>query len=741
MSKTETTPSKQEVPSDQNRDVPLLLVLEQLCKFHGLRYSKQQALSGVPNSDNTLPIELFAQCGENLGLKTLIKSERASELSPLVYPAIVLFKDGSAALVHGYGKKRKSFLVELPGHGLKELTKKQLDRDCVGTSIIATVADQGSKTFGVSEQEDSHNHWLWSSVLKAWPSWVYMVITAVVVNLLGLALPLFVMNVYDRVIPYNSISTLWALVTGVSIALFLDFVLRLMRSALISNASQRVDMTVSSRLFRNAMDTKLSQRNQSAGELANQVREFESIKDFFTSTGLLAIVDLIFIGVFLTALWFIVSKLALVPLIAVPIVLIITLIIQWPLARAVKKSQSAQSSRHSVLVESLTGIETVKAISAEGVMQKRWEDAVARNVRAGASIGIWSSAAIFFSAFIQQAVSVVLITWGVFLIAEGEITIGALIASNILAGRVLAPLGGIATTLVRLQQSFGAFGHLNRFMKLDGDHKTAPDSSATISQGRIEIRDVGFAYPGNQHEVLQDISLRIAPGERVAILGRVGSGKSSLGKLLCGLYETTKGAIIVDDSDTRHYSIADLRNTIGYVSQEPELFTGTLRDNILMASGDAERLEESVRVSGCLSIAQSHPLGFDMPVGERGKALSGGQRQSVALARVLACDHKILFLDEPTSQMDTRSEAAFLAAFRDWIQPDTTLILSTHRASLLDLVNRVVILEKGKIIADGPKEAVLQKFAPSMVNSPSNPRKPKVSVQTKTPSKPRSRGQ
>jgi ATP-binding cassette subfamily C protein LapB len=309
---------------------------------------------------------------------------------------------------------------------------------------------------------------------------------------------------------------------------------------------------------------------------------------------------------------------------------------------------------------------------------------------------------------VQQCVSVVLIIWGVYLVGAGSITIGALIASNILAGRVLAPLGSIAMTLARAQTSFSALKQLNQMMRLDRDHKAPPDGGGRIDHGRLEMRDLAFAYRGQQTNALDGLSLRIAPGERVGIVGRVASGKSTLGKLLCGLYTADKGAVIIDGTDVRHVWMADLRKAVAYVGQEPELFAGSLRENILFGRPDEEKgFEEATHASGIASLAQSHPLGYALQVGERGRAISGGQRQAVAIARALLGKPRVIFLDEPTSAMDNLTEAAFIRSFRNWLKPDTTLILATHRVSMLELVDRLVVLENGRVAADGPKDKVL----------------------------------
>jgi ATP-binding cassette subfamily C protein LapB len=689
---------------------PLLAALEYLAGHHGKPFSKAAVLQGLPLQGGLLTLDLFARGAERLGFEAKIVNRRPSEVSGLVCPFIVLLKSGDAAVVIEKRHRARTVPVIVPGvSDVKKKRLSELDRE--GLDTVIYVADRRQQDAVASEAAMTRRmkgHWLWSVVMRLWPTWMYVILAALVINLLGLALPLFVMNVYDRVIPNNSVATLWALAAGVVIALGADFVLRMLRAGVIENSGRRVDMRVSSVLFEQALDASMASRATRAGEFANHIREFESVRDFFTSSSIVSAIDLLFIGVFLGLLYVIVGELALVPLLAVPVVLVATLLIQIPLSRSVNAAQLTKTSRHTILVESMVSIETVKAVAGEGVLQKKWEDAVAGSVRASSSMRFWSSLAMYFSMTVQQCVSVVLIIWGVYLVGAGSITIGALIASNILAGRVLAPLGSIAMTLARAQTSFSALKQLNHMMRLDRDHKAPPDGGGRIDHGRLEMRDLAFAYRGQQTNALDGLSLRIAPGERVGIVGRVASGKSTLGKLLCGLYTADKGAVIIDGTDVRHVWMADLRKAVAYVGQEPELFAGSLRENILFGRPDeAKGFEEATHASGIASLAQSHPLGYALQVGERGRAISGGQRQAVAIARALLGKPRVIFLDEPTSAMDNLTEAAFIRSFRNWLKPDTTVILATHRVSMLELVDRLVVLENGRVAADGPKDKVL----------------------------------
>jgi ATP-binding cassette, subfamily C, bacterial LapB len=687
---------------------PYLAALEYLARYHGRSFSRADILQNLPISAGKLDAALFCRAAERVGLQAKVMVRQPSTVSGLVCPFIVPMKNGDVGVATEKRLRGKTRIVIPETPHVLNMAPADLDLHATGTVILVADTDREAFSGPQSAIPQKRGHWLWSVAARFWPTWLYVLFAALFINLLGLALPLFVMNVYDRVIPNYSISTLWALAIGVAIALVFDFILRMLRAVVIDHTGRRIDMNVSSSLFEQAMDASMASRPANTGEIASNIREFETVRDFFTSSGIASIIDLLFIGIFLGVLWLLVGPLVLVALIAVPLVLGVTLFIQIPLGRSVASAQKTITNRQSLLVEALTAIETVKAHSAEGVMQRKWENAVSGSVRASSAIRFWSSLAMYFSMFVQQSVSVVIIVWGVFLVAAGEITIGALIASNILAGRVLAPLSGIAMTLARAQQSFSALRQLNRLMKLDRDHAPLRHDAGSIQSGRLEIRNLGFAYSGQGPDALNGLTLSIAPGERVAIVGRVGSGKSTLGKVLCGLYRPVSGTVLIDNKELRHFQMAELRKALIYSGQDAELFSGTIRENILMARPVSKAwFEACAHAAGVAAIVKSNPMGYALQVGERGRALSGGQRQAIALARAMIAEPAIMFLDEPTSAMDNLSEAAFVSGFREWLPDSMTLIIATHRASLLALADRLIVMENGRVAADGPKDKVL----------------------------------
>ena len=707
-----------QVPAPDVDDAPdaedhLLACLEYVARGFGKPFSRASAMNGLPLDGHILTANLLPRAAERVGLNARLVRRRVKRVPAIVAPFIVLLDSGEACVVTAKkaGGRRAKVVFPSYSHDARSVKVADLDADATGYVFYLTPDLHSRDALHVGGAQASTNkHWFWPAVRRFWPSWVQIVIAALVINLLGLALPLFVMNVYDRVIPNLAIPTLWALAAGVVIALIFDFLLKQLRAHILDRTGRRVDMKVAASLFEHALAVSMAERSGPAGAIANQIREFESVRDFFTSSSIIAITDFLFIGVFILVLLAIVGPIAYVPLAAVPLVLIVTLLIQIPLSRAVKSTQLQASQRHSILVEGLVGTETIKAVSGEGVMQRRWEDAIAATARANSKVKFWSSSAVMFTASVQQAVSVIIIVWGVFLVSDSVITIGGLIAANILAGRVLAPLGNIAMTLARAQQAFTAMRDLNVFMKLKTDRNEEIAHGRIVKEGKVEFKDVCFSYPGSQTEALRDVSFTVYPGERIGFIGRVGSGKTTIGKLLAGLYGPQRGAVLIDDIDIRGFEAADLRGGVGFVSQEPELFMGTLRQNLTLGRPTATEHEiaRAMRVAGVDEIAAVHPLGLGMPIGERGKGLSGGQRQAVALARMLIRMPQILFLDEPSSAMDTVTEAALIEHLEAESYRGQTLLICTHRSSFLKLVDRLLVVEGGRIVADGPKEEVLR---------------------------------
>ena len=569
--------------------------------------------------------------------------------------------------------------------------------------------------------ENDNNSWFWGTIFKGWPIYGESIFASFMVNLFALAIPLFVMNVYDRVIPNSAMDTLSVLATGVAIVLGFDFLLRTLRSYFIDIAGKRADLALSSSIFEKLLGTRMEAQDNSSGAVANHMREFEGLRDFFTSASLTTLIDLPFLVIFLIVIWMIGGPIVIIPLLAVPIVLTAALLIQIPLHKAVSETFKESNQKHAILVEALSGNETIKSEGAEGVMQQKWEYYIQKLAKSGMKSKLWSTLATNFTTFMHQATTIGIVIYGVHQISAGEMSVGALIASTILTGRALAPLTGIAGLLLRFRQSKVALKALHGMMAKPVDR---PESTEYLQrpppEGSIELRDISFHYPqaadensegtrNSEDNALNKINLSISAGEHIAIIGRIGSGKSTLQKLLLGLYQPQEGAILIDNTHLNQLDPATIRREMGYVSQDIVLFKGTLRENISFANPEADddAVLAAAKLAGVDEFASQHPKGYDLMIGERGVGLSGGQRQTVAMARAILLQPPIILLDEPTSSMDSGAEQSWKNRFTPFLK-NRTLILVTHRSSLLSLADRVVVLDKGRIAADGPRDQVLQ---------------------------------
>ena len=539
-----------------------------------------------------------------------------------------------------------------------------------------------------------------------------MAFASVVINLIGVISPLFVMNVYDRVIPNNAVDTLWVLAIGILIAYLFDFLLRNLRSYFVDVAGRNADVVLSSRLVQKVLTMRLDAKPESTGALVNNLREFESLREFFSSSTLLAFIDLPFLVVALLLLGYIGGPLVILPLCAIPVLIITGIVLQEAGKRTAEQGYKQNMQKNALLVELVNGLETLKACMAESRMLHLWEQVVGVSAKAGSVAKKYNNLAITISTLVTQAVSVGMVIWGVYRIADGTMTMGGLIGSNILVGRAMAPLMQIASLLTRLQNSRMSLQALDLLMQLPSEGQ---NDNEYVEFGKLDasfsFEDLAFAYPGAERLALTDISVFIKPGEKVGVVGRMGSGKSTLGKMLIGLYQPRDGAVKFGGVDIRQLAEADLRGRVGFLPQDVVLFYGTIRDNI--ALGDPTINDQMIlrasTLAGVTEFIRSNPAGFGAQVGERGMSLSGGQRQAVALARALVRDPDILILDEPTSNMDNASEQMIKNRLKA-VMGNKTLVLITHRLSMLELVDRLIVMEGGRIIADGPKNEVLRRL-------------------------------
>ena len=553
-------------------------------------------------------------------------------------------------------------------------------------------------------------HWFWGALLEQAPLYRDVLGAALLINVFALVMPIFSMNVYDRVVPNNATETLWMLALGVLLVVGMDFMMRLLRGHFIDLASARIDVKLSALIMERVLGMRLEAKPASVGSFASNLRSFESVRDFIASATVTALIDFPFALIFLLVILWISWPLVLIPIVGLIVGVIYAYVVQHKMHELSETTYRAAALRNAALVESLTALETIKTQGAEGVVQNKWERTSAFLSRTNAQMRLLSASATNGAATIAQVVSVALIVAGVYLIHERLLTMGGLIAVNMLGGRAIAPLGQAVGMLMQFQNARMSLETLDKLMAQPVER---PDALAFIHrpeiEGEIEFRDVSFSYPGQDEPALQNVSLRVAPGEHVVILGRTGSGKTTLQKLMLGLYQPTAGAVRIDGIDLRQLDPADLRRNVGFVGQDATLFYGTLRENIAIGApyADDSAIVHAAEVAGLTQFVNRHPKGFDMLIGERGESLSGGQRQEVAIARAVLMDPPVLFFDEPTSAMDFTTEAAFKERLRRFAA-HKTMVIVTHRSSLIDLATRMIVVDDGRIVADGPREKVVQ---------------------------------
>jgi ATP-binding cassette subfamily C protein LapB len=693
------------------RGQPFRTAFQRVAIFLGRPGSDVVLFSGIPFDEQRPSLDDVQRLSDRIGIEVRDFRWRDLASGNVDLPAIVLLEDGSAVAllenIQGDGSLLALANAQLRGQALR----KEDVRSVLSFTIISADTTQSA----VEGQTGAmvRRHWLASTLLPFWRSYAQVALAALFINLLALATPLFMMNVYDRILPNDARATLWVLALGVAGAILFDVLLKTVRSALIDYAGRRADIRLSYLLFEKVLNSTLASRPMQTGDYASRVTQYEFVREFFTSNTISVLIDTIFVFVFLFVIYLVAGWIVVIPAAAFLISLVIGLIGQHRIGRRVAAAANESAMKQSLLIETISTIETVKSLSAETTLLRKWHELSKRASLTSESIKQLSSSAANWTQFVQQMVSVVIIIAGAYEFSKGEMSSGAIVASVMLAGRAVAPLGQIAMTLSRLRQAILSLRILNTVMAQPEDRPTGTGFvSREIQSGSFAFQDVGFVYPGADQKVLSGLSFSVRPGERVGIIGRIGSGKTTIGRLLGGLYPPTTGALLIDGIDVRQYHPSTIRAAVAVASQSADLFSGSVKENLLLGRPDADDAEiiDVARRTGVDEFVSRHPRGYDMPVGERGSNLSGGQRQAMAIARLLLARPKIIFLDEPSGAMDLASERRLIAQLATAVGPGTTLVISTHRYSMLELVDRLVVLENGRVVADGPKKAVIEQL-------------------------------
>lgn len=705
-------------PGDVDYEPPLLRALSITSGLLGNQVSVDSLRAVLPQERGPLNPASCVRAAVIAGMNARVASRPEIEkISTMVMPCILLLRNSNACVLLGVtpakGEETAKAEVILPespdAPEIVELEK--LKEEYTGQTIFLKAKGRLDKRVGHLKLLET-KRWFWGTILHFMPIYWHVILASLMVNLLAIASPLFVMNVYDRVVPNSAFDTLWVLAAGVAIAYFFDFLLKNLRGYFVDVAGKNADTIIASKLMQQLMTLRMDNMPSSTGSLANNLREFESLREFFSSSTMLGLVDLPFLFLFIAIIHFIGGPLAIVPAIAVPVVILIGVFLQYPFQRYIESGFKENTQKNALLVEAISGLETIKTNLAEGQIMQRWEKVIGLNARSSSKSKALANFSLSLSMVAAQLVSVGIIIGGVYLISEGELTMGGLIACNILVGRAMAPLSTVAAMLTRLQQSRMALKTLDLLMKIPNEREMKKDFVTPASiEPSITFETISFSYPEQERLALENVSFHIAPGERVGLIGAIGSGKSTIGRLTLGLYQPQEGAVKLGNIDIRQMDIADLRKKVGYVSQDNYLFYGSVKDNISFGAPfvDDATIYRAAELAGVTEFVQRHPAGFGMQVGERGMALSGGQRQSVAVARALLLDPEILILDEPTSFMDTASEARFLKRLKE-VSMGKTMILITHRMSLLRTVDRLIVMDNGRVVADGPRDLVLSQL-------------------------------
>lgn len=656
---------------------------------------------------------LFSRAAERAGLKSSLIHRPLSQISPLQLPMIILLSNQSACVLDRFSEDGSQVKIIMPTEEVIEqwVDLEDLEDEYIGYGFMVKKAfeysDDNSRTLHLQQK-----HWFWSTIKLSAGVYKDVLYASLLINLFVLASPLFTMNIYDRVVPNNAIETLWIFAIGVTIVYSIDTYLKFTRTYLLESAAKKSDVIMSSIIFEKVLDLKMANHPASVGSFASNLKDFDSIRSFLTNATMAAVIDLPFAIIFLFVIAYIGGAIVLIPITTMIIILGYAFFINKPLRDSIESTHEASAKKSSILIETLNNIETLKSLGTMSQMQWKWEEATGEIAGKSLKSRMLSASIPTITQLLIQINTVMIIVYGVYLIQDFSLSMGGLIAIVILTSRTLSPMSQVAALMTNYEDTKTSYETLNEIISQPSERPSGkkfverPDFS-----GHIEFVDVTFTYPNNEVPALKNISFVINPGEKVAIIGRIGSGKSSIQKLILGLYEPDSGQILIDGIDIKQIDPADLRKNMSYVSQDIMLFRGTVKDNITYRATHATdgAMIRAAQISGTSEFIKKHPKGYEMPIGERGQGLSGGQRQSIGIARAFLLSTPIMLLDEPTNAMDQITEARLLDNLAENLKEVTSLIV-TQKMNILKIVDRVIVLNEGKIFIDAPKETALKQL-------------------------------
>ncbi len=710
--------------SSKHQD-PILECLVIFTKLYNRPFSADALVADLPVEPGRLTPKLFSledgasksafsRAAKRAGFSSKLVNYSFKDISPLLLPIILILKDDKACIVTEISPDRSHVKIILPDveEGENWVEREVLEAEYINFAFLLK-PQQHFKDAHKRILKHEKKHWFWGTLAYSRSIYTDVIVASFLINLFVMATPIFTLNIYDRVVPNNALDTMWVFATGIIVLYVFDMVLKFLRSFFLENAAKKSDIIMSSIIFEQVMNLKMSEKPGSVGSFASNLKDFDSIRGFFTASSVATMIDLPFSIIFLVIIYVIGGPIVAIPIISALIILVYSLIIRTPMQKSIESSYEESARKNAVLIESLTALETIKALGISGHAQWKWEEATGGVASKSLKSKILSNSISTFVNFIVQLNTVAMIIGGVYAIGAKELSMGGLIAVVMLGSRMLAPLAQIAALISNFQQTKTAYEAIDNIMNMDVERQDAKKFvQRPLFSGKIEFQNVSFTYPNSDKKVLDNVSFTIHPKESVGIIGTNGSGKTSIEKLILGLYEPDEGSILIDGIDIKQIDPADLRHGISYVAQDVMLFKGTLKENITVCAPDAsdEDILTVAKLSGTKRFVDIHPMGFDMPIGERGDGLSGGQKQSISIARAFISFAPIVLLDEPTNSMDSTSESNFIRELKEYTKERTTILIS-HKNSLLSITSRLILLEQGKIIIDGTKEEVVKQLS------------------------------